>query len=124
MIVEAVSHALAASAFEEAAHLTEQHTWTYVPGNQKRALHEQLQSLSETLIMAYPSLRPLYALALMNAHHWEADSAHLQTIEQGYLREQEHLSLVRGRIAAERISPTASGLTEHLFLFELLPTQA
>ncbi len=124
LIVEAVSHALAASAFEEAAHLTEQHTWTYVPGNQKRALHEQLQSLSETLILAYPSLRPLYALALMNTHHCEADSAHLQTIEQGYLREQEYLTLVRVRIAEERISPTATGLTEELFLLERLLDEA
>src|SRR6266849_1099356 len=74
--------------------------------------------------MAYPSLRPLYALALMNAHHWEADSAHLQTIEQGYLREQEYLTLVRVRIAEERISPTATGLTEELFLLERLLDEA
>src|SRR5260370_40257045 len=101
LIVEAVSHALAASAFEEAAHLTEQHTWTYVPGNQKRALHEQLQSLSETLILAYPSLRPLYALALMNTHHWEAASAHLPTSQHGYPPPQEYLTILRVRIAAE-----------------------
>ncbi len=105
LIAEAVSHALAASAFEEAARLTEQHTWTFVLGNQKRVLHEQLQSLSETLILAYPSLRLLYALALMNTHQWEAASAHLQTIEQGvgppgeYTREGRGLL---GQVVASR----------------------
>jgi LuxR family transcriptional regulator, maltose regulon positive regulatory protein len=83
LIAEAISHAQAASGSEEAASLIKQHTWTFVLGNQQRALHEQLQGLSEGLIMAHPSLHLLNALALMNTHHWEAASAHLQTIEQG-----------------------------------------
>src|SRR6266566_1179068 len=80
---EAVSQALAASAFEEAARLIEQYTGTFVSGNQLQMLCGWLHSLPETLILVRPSLRLIHALALMYTHHWEEASVHLQAVARG-----------------------------------------
>src|SRR5260221_2825185 len=80
---EAVSHALAASAFEEAARLIEQCLGTFVLGNQMQTLCGWLHALPEALVLARPSLRLLYALALMYTNHWEEASAHLYAVERG-----------------------------------------
>jgi LuxR family maltose regulon positive regulatory protein len=82
MFAEAISHALAASAFDEAAGLIEQYAWTFVMKNQKRTVYEQLHTLPETLILAHPSLRLLYASMLMNTQSLTESSMHLQAIEQ------------------------------------------
>ena len=67
---EAVSHALAASAFGEAARLIEQCLWTFfVLGNQMQTLCGWLHSLPESLVLAHPSLRLIDALALMYTNH-------------------------------------------------------
>jgi len=104
MFVEAVSHALSASAFEEAARLIEQYAWTFVLGNQKRTVYEQLHTLPETLILAHPSLRLLYASALMYTRHLAEAPTHLQAIEQGLnLAEDAHKTqgrLLLGQIMA------------------------
>ncbi|MFL5652560.1 MAG: hypothetical protein ACJ8CB_00020 [Ktedonobacteraceae bacterium] len=80
---EAVSHALAASAFAEAARLIEQCLWTFVLGNQMQTLCDWLHTLPESLVLAHPSLHLIHALALMCTNHWEAASACLQTLERG-----------------------------------------
>ncbi len=79
---EAVSHALAASAFEEAARLIEQCAWTFIAGSQLQTLCNWLQALPETLILAHPWLGLLYVIALMHTNHWEKASACLQMIER------------------------------------------
>jgi LuxR family transcriptional regulator, maltose regulon positive regulatory protein len=80
--VEAISHALAA-AFEEADDLIGQCAWTSILASQWQKLYEWLHTLPEILVVAHPSLRLLYALALMYTKHWEQASAHLQAIEGG-----------------------------------------
>ena len=80
---EAISHALAASAFEEAARLIEQGAWTFIAGSQMQTLSNWLQALPETLVLTRPVLGLLYAITLIYTNHWEAASACLQTIEQG-----------------------------------------
>jgi LuxR family maltose regulon positive regulatory protein len=80
---EAVSHALAASAFEEAARLIEQSGWTFIAGSQLQTLRSWIQALPQKLVQARPSLGLLYAIALMYTNHLEAASACLQMIERG-----------------------------------------
>jgi len=99
---EAVSHALAASAFEEAARLIEQCIGTFVLGNQMQTVCGWLHSLPETLVLARSSLRLLYALALMYTNHWEEASAHLQAIERGIDpgEDTQEERLLRGQVVA------------------------
>src|SRR5258708_3927515 len=103
---EAVSHALAASAFEEAARLIEQYIGTFVLGNQVQTLCSWLHSLPEALVLARPSLRLLYAVALMYTNHWEEASVYLQAIERGIDpgadMPRAHERLLQGQVTACR----------------------
>src|SRR6266487_971648 len=82
LFTEAITHALAASEFEETVRLIEQCAWTFAMGYQKGTMPQQLHILPETLTMARPSLRLLYASALMYTHHLAEASIHLHAIEQ------------------------------------------
>src|SRR6266566_4886752 len=103
---EAVSHALAAAAFEEAARLIEQCLGTFVLGNQMQTLCGWLHALPEALVLARPSLRLLYALALMYTNHWEEASVYLQAIERwlnpGADMPRAHERLLQGQVTACR----------------------
>src|SRR5207249_488483 len=83
LFAEAVSHALAASAFEEAARLIEQYAGVFILSNQIQALCEWMQALPEPLVLTHPSLCLVHALALMYTGHLEEASARLQMVEQG-----------------------------------------
>jgi LuxR family maltose regulon positive regulatory protein len=61
---------------------------------------------------------------LQAACDWAANSGLSAHDDLSYLREQEYLTLARVRIAEERISPTATGLSEVLFLLEQLLDEA
>jgi ATP/maltotriose-dependent transcriptional regulator MalT len=78
---EAVSHALAASAFEEAARLIEQYIETFLAGSQLQTLLEWLHALPEILVVARPALGLIHALVLMYTNHLEEASARLRTVE-------------------------------------------
>jgi len=92
---EAVSHALAASAFEEAARLIEQCAEQFVSGHQAQTLCSWLHAFPESLILAHPTLGLIQAMALMYTDQWEAASACLQTVERGVsLRYASHGSLL------------------------------
>jgi len=129
LFAEAISHALAAPAPEEAARLIEQCIWTFVLGNQMRALYEWLQALPESLVLAHPALGLLYALALMYTNHWEAASACLQTLERGVgdgSDMQEGRSLLGQVVACRSLLARLSGdLEEYVVLaqraLDLLP---
>jgi LuxR family maltose regulon positive regulatory protein len=82
LFAEAISHALAAPAFEEAARLIEQCTERFLLGNQAQTLCEWLQALPEPLVLARPALCLTHALALIYTNNWEMASARLQAIEQ------------------------------------------
>jgi len=103
---EAVSHALAAAAFEEAARLIEQCLGTFVLGNQMQTLCGWLHAFPEALVLARPSLRLLYALALMYTNHWEEASVYLQAIERwlnpGADMPRAHERLLQGQVTACR----------------------
>jgi LuxR family maltose regulon positive regulatory protein len=79
---EAVSHALAALAFEEAAHLLEHHIGTFLSGSQLQTLSEWLKALPEPLTLAHPTLCLIHALVLMYTNHLEAAAAWLQMLER------------------------------------------
>ncbi len=79
---EAVSHALAAPAFEEAVRLIEQCVERFILENQVQTLCDWLGALPHSLILARPALGLTYALALIYTNQWEMASAHLQTLEQ------------------------------------------
>ena len=66
---EAVCHALAASAFEDAARLLEQALWPIVLDQQLQALCGWLQALPEALVLAQPALWLMQALALLETTH-------------------------------------------------------
>jgi ATP/maltotriose-dependent transcriptional regulator MalT len=72
----ALSHALAAPAFEEAARLREQDSATCLAGSQRLAL-------LEWLLLAPAALGLLQALVLMDLAQWEEASAGLQAVGQG-----------------------------------------
>ena len=80
---EAVSHALAASAFEEAARLIEQYAWVYIASSQMQTLCQWLGALPETLFLAHPSLCVMHAIALMYTNHLETAAARLRAVERG-----------------------------------------
>ncbi len=80
---EAISHALVASVFEEAARLIEQGIGTFVLGNQIQMLCGWLHALPEAFVLARPALRLIHALALIYTNHWEEASAFLQAVERG-----------------------------------------
>ena len=63
--------------------MIEQCLGTFVLGNQMQTLCGWLHALPEALVLARPSLRLLYALALMYTNHWEEASAHLYAVERG-----------------------------------------
>ena len=117
---EAVSHALAASAFEDAAHLIEQGAWTLIAGSQMQTLSNWLQALPETLVLSRPWLGLLYAITLMYTNHWEAASTCLQTIEREIsLKEnsQEGQSLLGQVLACRSLLVYLSGdLEEYVAL--------
>jgi LuxR family transcriptional regulator, maltose regulon positive regulatory protein len=79
---EAVSHALAAPAFEVAVRLIEQCTERFILENQVQTLCDWLGALPESLVLVHPALGLTYAIALIYTNQWEMASAHLQTIEQ------------------------------------------
>ena len=82
-LVEALSHALAAPAFAEAARLLEQYSATCLAGSQLLTLLEWLHALPERLLLAPAALGLLQALALMDPEQWEKASARLQAVGQG-----------------------------------------
>jgi LuxR family maltose regulon positive regulatory protein len=82
LFAEAVSHTLAAPAFEEAVRLIEHYTEKCIFGNQMQTLCEWLHALPETLILARPALCLTHAIALIYTNHWEMAAARLQTIER------------------------------------------
>jgi LuxR family transcriptional regulator, maltose regulon positive regulatory protein len=79
---EAVPHALAASACEEAARLIEQSAERFVSGSQMQTLCEWLHTLPEHLVLAHPALCLMHAMALMYTNQWEAALTRLQVIER------------------------------------------
>jgi LuxR family transcriptional regulator, maltose regulon positive regulatory protein len=80
---EAVSHALAAPAFEEAARLIEQYIETFLTGSQLQTLLAWLHALPEALVLARPELCLMHTLVLMYTNQLEEASARLQTVGQG-----------------------------------------
>jgi LuxR family maltose regulon positive regulatory protein len=82
LIVEAISHALAAPAFEEAAHLVEQYAWMFLIDHQLQILCGWLHALPEPMVLARPSLCLMHAIALIYTNQLEAASARLQTVER------------------------------------------
>ena len=82
-MVEALSHALAAPAFAEAARLLEQDSATCLAGCQRLTLLEWLHALPERLLRAPAALGLLQALVLMDPAQWEEASARLQAVGQG-----------------------------------------
>src|SRR6266581_8070713 len=82
-VVKALSHALAASAFAEAARWREQDSATSLAGSQPLTLLEWLHTLPETLLQAPAALGLLHALVLMDAAQGEEAWARLQVVGQG-----------------------------------------
>ena len=82
-VVEALSHALAAPAFAEAARLLEQYSATCLAGSQRLTLLEWLHTLPERLLLAPAALGLLQALVLMDPEQWEEAWARLQAVGQG-----------------------------------------
>ena len=82
-VVEALSHALAASAFAEAACWHEQDSATCLAGSQPQTLLERLHALPERLLLAPAALGLLQALILMEPAQGEEAWARLQAVGQG-----------------------------------------
>jgi LuxR family maltose regulon positive regulatory protein len=83
LFVEAISHALLASAFEEAARLIEQYAGALLLEGQMQMLCDWLHALPDILILDRPSLCIIHAIALMYTNQLKAASARLQMVEQG-----------------------------------------
>src|SRR5207249_3210401 len=106
IFAEAISHALAAPAFEEAARLIEQCAERFLLGNQAQVLCEWFHTLPESLVLARPVLCLAHALALIYTNHWEMASARLQAIEHAPGSDQDMLAaderVLLGQITAGR----------------------
>jgi LuxR family maltose regulon positive regulatory protein len=110
-VVEALSHALAAPAFEEAARLLEQYSATCLAGSQRLALLEWLHALPERLLLAPAALGLLQALVLMDPEQWEEASARLQAVGQG-MDLGEDAQDAQGRLFLEEGPPMMALLRE------------
>ncbi|HZU02525.1 MAG TPA: LuxR C-terminal-related transcriptional regulator [Ktedonobacteraceae bacterium] len=111
LFAEAVSHALAASAFEEAARLIEQYAGVFILGNQMQALCEWLYALPESLVLAHPSLCLVHALALMYTNRLDEASTRLQMVEQGLDLGEDNRQDAQGRILLGQVVACRSILT-------------
>ncbi len=87
----------------------------------------QQRHVAPVLLAQGAALRVQLELArgdLPAAQHWAATSGLSANDVLGYLREREYLTLVRVRIAEERVSPTETGLSAVLGLLERLLAEA
>jgi LuxR family maltose regulon positive regulatory protein len=104
LFAEAVSHALAASAFDDATRLIEQCAEQFISGSQMQALCEWLHDLPSDVLLAHPSLSLMHAIALIVTNRWEAASTRLQAVEGrlalGEDRQDVQRDLFLGQIAA------------------------
>lgn len=103
LFAEAVSHALAASAFEEAARLIERYAGVFIPGDQMQTLCEWLHALPESLVLAHPSLCLVHALALMYTNHLEEASTRLRMVERGLDLGEDNRQDGQGRVLLGRV---------------------
>jgi LuxR family maltose regulon positive regulatory protein len=109
-LAEAVSHGLAASAFEEVAQLLEQHIESFLSGDQLPGLARWLKALPEALFLTHPALGLIHALVLMYTNHPDAAAVWLHMLEPE--------SLLKGQVlAAWGILTRLAGDLEHCVVF-------
>jgi LuxR family transcriptional regulator, maltose regulon positive regulatory protein len=111
LFAEAVSHALAASAFEEAARLIEQYAGVFILGNQMQTLCEWLHALPESLVLAHPSLCLVHALALMYTNRLEEASTRMQMVERGLDLGEDNRQDGQGQVLLGQVVACRSMLT-------------
>ncbi len=128
LMVEAISHALAAADFEQAARLIEQIALPVMIPGQVHTLLGWLKALPETLLQA-PALCIIHAAALVLINQMEAAEARLQAAEQAVqvepLSDQAQIILgwaaaVRGNLVRFSGDLTRSAALSHQAL-DLLP---
>jgi len=90
LVAEAVSHAIAATAFEEAVRLIEQYAESLILNGQVQKLCLWLQVLPAPLILAHPILSFTHAIALIYTKQWELALARLQAVERRFSFDEDN----------------------------------
>ncbi len=97
LVAEAVPHAIAATAFKEAARLIEQCAESLILNGQTQTLCTWLQALPESLILARPALSLTYAISLIYTNQWELALTRLDVVEGRFSFDGDNRQYLQGQ---------------------------